>query len=93
MTLEQQALRCAAAYERTILHAQSPGEVAQLRQEIGEVVELLRTVAARALAFEDALKASEDDRRYRLALETAGDPHASWPPPLHIVKLQAGERQ
>lgn len=92
MTLEAMAMRLASAYEKAILQAQSPGEVGQLREELGEVVELLRTVGVRALAFEDVLKAAwSDDRRYRLALETAGDPHASWPPPV-VVRLQPGER-
>lgn len=91
MTLEAMAMRLASAYEGAVLRAQSPGEVAQLRTELGEVVELLRTVGVRALAFEDVLKGWSDDRRYRLALETAGDPRASWPPPV-VVRLQPGER-
>src|SRR5262245_30040195 len=56
MTLDAQALALCARYEREILQAQSPCEVEALRRDLGEVIELLRTIGQVAIRFQQILE-------------------------------------
>lgn len=79
MTLDAQVLALGARYERAILQAQSPGELAELRRDLGEAIELLRTVGQVAIRQEQLLSGGCDEATYQHALKTAGDQNAPWP--------------
>lgn len=91
MTLEAQAFQLCERFEQAVRHAQSPGEVTYLREQIGEAIELLRTVGALALQQEAALSVQRE-QHYNRALKMASDPRVAWPPPVRVVKVQPGER-
>ena len=92
MTIETQTLALCARYERTILQAQSPVEVVELRRDLGEAIELLRSIGQIAIRKEQALSGGCDDATFQHALKTAGHPSAAWPPKLRMIKIERGER-
>jgi len=78
-------------YERRVRACDTPAEVDAVRREIGDAIDLMRSVAGGALQWADVLRHG-GEAAYAHALKTAGDPVAAWPPTLRVTKIQPGDR-
>jgi len=77
-----------ADYQRRVRACQIPEHADALRIEIGDAIELLRSIAGEALQRSHVLRHG-GDAAYQQALKTASDPQAVWPP---VIRISSQER-